>query len=507
MNFATILNLSSVKSQSNSLFNSLIKSSDINDLGFKDVILKNENYLNRELDVNSNFEDSEIEKIEVNFKDKEQIIEELEQKFGDDYTREDLINVINLYLLVELANIENTPIELDSVEFIDFSNKLHDLEYDKNAIDSIMGTFTVEENKLLVPILSYKMEGYEFNLDNDKIELNNIDINEFKQDIVEFNIEKVEKIIKEFNILSSSKIEREGLKELIKEIKIKLISNKKDILRDIGINEYEASEVDRSLDLFNIIEEDKLNNLDELFNIKKIEFKAPKNTFIDIREEVSGFNKFLINQRIVNMDSGVLNLDVLNIQDRDLETLMKILTSESNSDVASLTSQNMYSFEYNINDTIKTSIVPESIRQPFMESDITQTIQYMKNANVEELTLKVNPEELGEVSINLIKNKNESDIVIVVEKEELFTSINKSLLLISNELRDSGLKINNISIEMKSNNINLNFMSNSQDDSRNSSNKENRKVKKSINRIAEGVDISTSEVSKNEVENEINLLA
>lgn len=535
MNFAMMINLNEVKPQNGSLFNSSSKVSNLNKKSeFENMMIKKESLFNKNTNENdSTFNKSLAKSVEINIEDKEKLIRDLEEKLNDDYTREDIINIVNLYLTVNLVS-NNKSLEIDSVEFVNITNELIS---EKSSLEiDILGVFELNDRVLSIPIIDDTLEyadkpsEVEFkseaesiinnvnvidngvniinNTEVEGVEVNNINNIENFKEVNNVDFTYIEEIVREFENISKIDMSNKnsGYTEIFKEIESIVQSSQNE--NHLKVDTYKILNNKKSdrLDVFNK-KTDDLIEVDEVFNIKNIEFRDMSNLDNKIQEEVDKFSNFLLNQRVSN-----IKVETSNINDKDMGVLMEIVDSKSNIDVSNLINPNSYSFKSNINDTIKTNIVPESIRQSFIETDITQTIQYMRSTSINELTLKVKPKELGEVTINLVKNNDISDVVITVEREELFNSIKKNLMIINRELKDLGLKINNVSIEMKPNNATnstFNFMSNSHgDNSKNQNNNyhQDKKLRKSIN-VTDDMDVSNIKMSKNEVENEVNLLA
>ena len=530
MNFAMMINLNEVKSQNGSLFSSSSKVSNLNkESEFENIMTKKEPLVDKDTAKNnSDICKSFTEKIEINIEDKEELIENLEEKLDDDYTREDLINIVNLYLTVNLMNNDKS-LKIDSIEFVNIENELIS---EKNLLEQdILGMLELQDGVLSVPLVSDILKNVN-NFNEDELQSKNeniknninsindtkVEINDIKTEGIKVNIQNIEEvnnvdfafeeIIREFENISKVDMSDKNADyiEIFKEVESIIKSTQKE--NHLKVDTYKILNSKKSdvLDIFNEKANDTIK-IDEAFDIKDVEFVDRNNLSNQTQEEINKFSDFLINRRTSN-----IQVETSNINDKDMSILMEILDSDSNIDVTNLINPDSSSFKVNINDTIKTSMAPESIRQSFVETDITQTIRHMKNNGVNELTLKVKPKELGEVTINLVKNSDISDVVITVEREELFNSIKKNLMVINRELKDLGLKINNISIEMKPNNTTnstFNFMSNfNGDNSKNQNNNhhQDKKLKKSISMI-DDMEISDTKMSKNEVENEVNLLA
>lgn len=522
-----MMNLNEIKTQKGSSLNYSSKISNLDKKSeFENVMIKNKPMFNKDLSKN-NFNLNTIlpKKIEINIQDKEELVQDLEEKLDADYTKEDLVNIINFYLAINLMNNNENNLKIDSLEFTDVTEELISQE---SSLEDLIGVLKLNNEILSIPVISNTLEHLN-KIDSlaitSKIEDVNKEVN-FKEyinanneidfvgeekDIIEMSkqfdyldFSSVENLIK--NNEDMFKVSASDCIEIFKQIEVILSSSQKENNKSLDVYTVLDDKDINILDIFN----KKINtakSIDEKFNVENAEIKYVDKSNTQTIEDINKFSNFLINQRSSN-----IKLEASKTNDKDMDILMEIVDSESKVDVNNIINLDTSSFKSNINDTMKTSIIPESIRQSFVEVDITQTIQHMNSNGINELTLKVKPKELGEVVINLIKNKNVSDVLIIVEKEELFTSIKKNLGIINKELKDLGLKINDISIQIKPNNVtntSFNFMSNPNEDNsknQNSNYNQDKKLKKSI-KSTNDVDILESEISKNEVENEINLLA
>lgn len=471
MNLMMMTNFNEIKSEKSSLLNSSSKLSNTSTkTEFEDIMVKKDTGFNKK----SSNDDSK--KIEIDTEDKEKLIKDLEEKLDDNYDKEDLVNLINFYLTINLINNEQS-LEIDSVEFVDVSNELI---LEESSLEDVFGVLNLNNNSLLVPVIKNTTE-QTINREDGKSESNFLgEIMENFEGVTDFNLSNIEDIIK-------------NNKDIFNQIESILNDNIE--LEDKSFN---------FMDTFNK-KMYSLQDIKEELNLENLDFEYMDKINNQTIEDINKFSSFLMNQR-----SSTVKLNSFNTNDKDMELLMKMVDSDSNIDSSNMLNLNTYSFKSNMNDTINTSVVSESIRQSSIEMDISQTIQYMKSNNINELTLRVKPRELGEITINLVKNKDMSNVVITVEKEELFSSIKSNLGIITRELKDLGLQVNDISIQIKSDNLadsNFNFMSNyDEGDSENQNPSKDKNLNKTDNRTKE-INVLENEVSEIETENQINLLA
>lgn len=409
----------------------------IKSINFEDVIKKQEDCKSANIDKkynkNGDFslnddseEDASGQLIDSFIKDNAKFIEEISSIIEEeDLYEEDAFNIINIFLTlhaVEQIIKNNNSISFENIEFVDidsFSEKYLSLDniFDNSETISFdfLGKFRLEENTIKIPIYAEK-EGFEvLNVTNDK---------EFTK------IEDVfKKVVEEY-----FELELNNKNEEVNQDKSLLINNENNIL-DKLTNDYFNKD---KKDIYNklsdkLLEREDFNSIDYK-NFSSLESKNNTNYYNN------SFNNFLVNQRLIDVKSNKNT-------DSELELLLKV--QNSNSEVTDNISPYSYGLIDSVNDKINENMQPQTIRYSHFESDLANTISHMKNSNLEELTIKVKPKELGEITINLIKKDGVSEVVIFIEKEELFDSLKRDISRIEAEIKKTGLTIDNISVEVK----------------------------------------------------------
>lgn len=434
INFDILMNSINVSDNKSSFNKSDVEIKSIN---FEDVIKKQEDCKSANIDKkynkNGDFslnddskEDSSGQLIDSFIKDNAKFIEEISSIIEEeDLNEEDAFNIINIFLTlhsVEQIIKNNNSISFENIEFVDidsFSEKYLSLDniFDNSETISFdfLGKFRLEENTIKIPIYAEK-EGFEvLNIANDK---------EFTK------IEDVfKKVVEEY-----FELELNNKNEEVNQDKSLLINNENNIL-DKLTNDYFNKD---KKDIYNklsdkLLEREDFNSIDYK-NFSSLESKNNTNYYNN------SFNNFLVNQRLIDVKSNKNT-------DSELELLLKV--QNSNSEVTDNISPYSYGLIDSVNDKINENMQPQTIRYSHFESDLANTISHMKNSNLEELTIKVKPKELGEITINLIKKDGVSEVVIFIEKEELFDSLKRDISRIEAEIKKTGLTIDNISVEVK----------------------------------------------------------
>lgn len=247
--------------------------------------------------------------------------------------------------------------------------------------------------------------------------LNNINLNDLfnnSEDLLgDFSLE---------NILTELGEESEGLIEVLD-----LLSEKEnldkltDFLKNNGISEEDL------LSLQDITKEDKFNELEGI----------AKNDF-------ANYNK--------NINSEVSDLSLNGMLNKG-----NIIESESKSEDLSILENiadgGEFSFQTNV--VVENNNIPEetnapasTIRQSFVEEDTIKTIRFMTSNGIEEMKIKISPQELGEMSIKLIKENDVATVFIEVTNEDAYELVNKGLLDIIKHLDDSKIDIKDVVVSI-----------------------------------------------------------
>lgn len=173
--------------------------------------------------------------------------------------------------------------------------------------------------------------------------------------------------------------------------------------------------------------------------------------------------------------------------DKDLNILENILDKNANV----LSSSNNKIFTQNSAENKSLPVV--TIRADHMGDDFIKMVKYLKNNNIEEIKVNINPRELGDMTIKLVKDSEATKVFINVAKEDTFNMLNKNISDINKHLFDLGIKAKDVIVTIKSNNENffsdnLNQQFNKREEAR-KQRKNNQNQSSSIEDI-EDIDIS-----------------
>ena len=118
--------------------------------------------------------------------------------------------------------------------------------------------------------------------------------------------------------------------------------------------------------------------------------------------------------------------DFNNSKNEDMDCLENILASDNNY-TNSIVGFNKLSTVYNTNVNVEIEQPVSEIRQEFISDDIVKAVKYIKSNDMESLNVKFNPKDLGEISINISKNNEESNLLITVDDNNVFDFVNKNI--------------------------------------------------------------------------------
>lgn len=250
-----------------------------------------------------------------------------------------------------------------------------------------------------------------------------------------------------------------------------LLDLKNQVSKQYDNNENKVSKDLLNIDSFSL--EDTLSSI----KLKYLESKqsSDENGFVEISDNLTEnsdtYLKF--SQDLSEQSNGNSNL-----KDRDVDILKEIASKNQANNSPALLNQKLTSFETIVNKTISDTVETPSIRQGFFKEDLINTVEYMDNNNVQKLSVKLTPKELGEMSIEFIKDGNISKLVLTLSKDETLTMVEKGLIDIKEHIK--GLTQDNVSIEIKSSSQTYNLFSDTMNQNLNKENFFNNQKPKSF---------------------------
>lgn len=84
--------------------------------------------------------------------------------------------------------------------------------------------------------------------------------------------------------------------------------------------------------------------------------------------------------------------------------------------------------------------------------DSIKAIKHMKTNDIQELTIRLRPKELGDMNIQLLKDNESMKAVVTVFNKDVFDSINKNITDLKQHLELTNVNIKDVSVQMHSDN-------------------------------------------------------
>ena len=142
-----------------------------------------------------------------------------------------------------------------------------------------------------------------------------------------------------------------------------------------------------------------------------------------------------------------MKMDEFNLKDEIAEEdklLLKILGEDDKNSFASL----LASVNKSIQNPSEIIVEPKGIYRHTFNSDIIQSVKYMIKNNMEELSIKIYPKELGELTIKIISEEGIMKAELRATSKETYNLLNANLQEIRNNLQEQNIKIQEVSINI-----------------------------------------------------------
>ncbi len=238
--------------------------------------------------------------------------------------------------------------------------------------------------------------------------------------------------------------------------------------------------------LANILEMMNNNDLDEFINKDNLSVaqKLLEQLNVKIQEDSSMKNTFvkeLINElqvKVENLTSKVANQSNTMVKDTsvvDINLLVKEEANSSNSESNNSNSGETYtntskdekvlnsilkndnsntfsSFTNSLNRLNNTNVINMNNVQPVdvenMVQDIVKDVKYMSTVNMKEMVVKVNPANLGEITIKLVEENGEMKLNIKSSSKETYSLLSQQLGDLHDQLKNQNIKIQDVKLSL-----------------------------------------------------------
>ena len=412
----------------------------------------------------------------------------------------------------------NLNISTQSMKNFQGNNSIKDISSNKGEFESVFSELGSIDEEIDLEIDKDGIEDTENIIDNGLLQniLNNIQIMDLKElinfkedktsslDEVDSNSTNQLDLLKEIDGL----LKQNGLNNTNTNSQVKLENNevydfmKQNIQTELGDNKISNEVYDFIKQSIN--DENSIGKYERI-SLKDVSDSKKSNIENELKQEINkldGYKQLEISS--LSNKSNVLQNTVssANLKDKDLDTLESILDIN---DGNNFTFQNNNLNAVNTQtsqDNVSSEAPVTTIRQEFIGEDVIKTVKYLKSNGLEEIKIKISPRELGDMTIKLIKNHEETKVLITISKEDVFDMINKKIGDITKHLNDLNINVKEVSVDIK--NDNKNFFSDNLSQEFNKKNQQNKKKRTKY----EDTEIETIEEIKenNRVEENIDIL-
>ncbi|WP_343347660.1 flagellar hook-length control protein FliK [Terrisporobacter petrolearius] len=359
----------------------------------------------------------------------------------------------------------------------------------------------IDYNLILNLLNNLKLFNNEESLQHaDKVSIN-LDKMESSDNICSNVNETEPNIISNSNQINTSLLSSQEL-EVLKDLnsKFEIVNNE-----TIGI-ELNDKEIEVLKKIENIMPNNKIENDSEIPQINKlsdVKVENSENSINRNNDKIVNSEKF--SQLETSNTTDKLNLirnnelDEEKDKDKELNTLENILNGDNDNNFILNHNQVINKDSNSINVTSRQEV--PIIRQEYIGEDIIKTVKYLKASGQEEITIKISPRELGDMTIKLINNHEEASVAIVISKSDVFNLINENQSEIAKHLKDLNINVKEITVEMKGNTQNS-FSSNLNQEFERNNQRNQQGRKKNIS----FVDEPTEEIEEVTMEDNVNIL-
>lgn len=334
-------------------------------------------------------------------------------------------------------------------------------------LSNMVGDSSLSQSELISSdsLSTFKDFISEFKLEDENSGTNTNNKEDVDESLILYNL--IYTLYEKFNIAEKidSLTDLENIKSSLNS-KLNEVENTKNILDAIE-NLHTSSESNYSLELNNNDMKEIINNINYLINEGRNnsnKINESLNSLIDkIKNQIKDLDKSSQEDSMYeNLDTvGILNQSKIDEYksskgtSNDIEYLENIVSADDNSYINSFVGINEFNTVYRNSTSNDIPQPVTEIRQEFITEDIIKSVKYMKNSDLEELNVKLNPRNLGEISIKLSKNKEHSNLLITVDDNNILDLVNKNIEDIKKHLNDTDINIKDIVINVKSENENL----------------------------------------------------
>lgn len=241
-------------------------------------------------------------------------------------------------------------------------------------------------------------------------------------------------------------------------------NNNSNVLENINLNEETSSniinlpikEIVKTLNL----EEDKVvttDNIDKILTVlcDKDGNEIKKDKFIEVVDSSKGESKKDTSQG-VEMLKMVFNIDKSNGEQKGEEDILaKLMTMDEDINKVEdyiVEDTPIFTEVLNSKNDVASSLIsevkPVAVSRETVATDVVSNVKYMVKNQVEQLTVKIYPKELGEITIKIISEDGIMKADIKSTSKETYTLLNSNMEEIKKHLSNESLIIKEVNISL-----------------------------------------------------------
>lgn len=345
--------------------------------------------------------------------------------------------------------------------------------------------------------LEINIEDSEGNIDDELLQsiLNSLNISNLNSELDNINNmsnkseQDIKSLIDDLNNLDSDKLIGNLLSNNIQDEAQLSKDIFNDLMQDIVVDN-KLLNLRRKLEAKNINSEESIlsSSIEDATNIQKNEVDKnidnQRNNIIDVVNIEESYNQLEISS--LSNKSSLFNNTKSELENDDLDTLEGILEEDSSNLIGF---NNIVTEAENNSSKVNVESAPiREVRQEVIGDDIVQTVRYLNENGLEEIKVKINPRELGEMTIKIMKSLEETKLSITITNEDIYDLVNKNVSEITKHLKSLDINVKEVFVDVKSNNEHFFSDNLNQEFDRNNKNNGKQKKNKLQNFETENVD-------------------
>lgn len=332
---------------------------------------------------------------------------------------------------------------------------------DTDKSDDENGTQEIDVKSLLSMLLSCCKDG-SIDFTKLKSELQKLNIPENFQNVIIDFASKIQDSLKgtsanEFVKLLLSNVDKQSTLKGHDELINNIIDALKSKLNEAGINV--DTKNDKNSSISNSTLASKINKTAESLESEQNSLSKASNDTLNaslqddegksmkdgLQDSIKGYNQSTLSEN--NKDSKQ-NTDTGSGSESADKFLEKLLPKDKDDNKISRVSTFMNQIS-NVNSSVQAvKGEVQVINKNTFAADIIKSVQYMQANDIKELTVKINPKELGEVVIRLSMENNIMKASISAQNKETYALLQSSLGDMNNSLNDQNIKIQAFSVNI-----------------------------------------------------------